>query len=389
VLSESERALARAVLIHGPISRSELTSRLGLSPPSLTRLAKPFLDRGLLVELDDRSDGSVGRPVRPLDVRRGLAHFAGVKITGEALHVVATDVRAGLLEYAEHPLERRDPDGVAAQVARAVRALGVDRLAGVGVSLGGAVREGRVEFAPFLGWTDVPLVELVETELGVPVSLENDLVALAEAERWFGMGRGIPGFVVITIGAGIGYALVVNGQAVHSREAGVGLGGHIPLGTTGPVCHAGHRGCAEAMLTSGSIAAQVSAALQRPVDYDEALRLAAQGDPAATTVVDEAAAALGRLVAMAVNLTLQPAAVLAGEGIALFSVAEARVRAAIAADRDPRAEPVQLFVDESGFSAWARGAATIAIQDAVDRIDLDREVQDLLPASAPTRGALA
>lgn len=386
MLSDSERALARAVLIHGPISRSELTSRLGLSPPSLTRLAKPFLDRGLLVELDDRTDGSIGRPVRPLDVRPGLAHFAGVKITGEALHVVATDVRAGLLGYAEHRLERRDPEGVAAEIARAVRGLGVERLAGVGVSLGGAVRDGRVEFAPFLDWTDVPLVELVEAELGVPVSLENDLVALAEAERWFGLGRGIPGFVVITIGAGIGYALVVNGQAVHSREAGVGLGGHIPLGTTGPVCHAGHRGCAEAMLTSGSIAAQVSAALQRPVDYDEALRLASQGDPAATTVVDEAAAALGRLVAMAVNLTLQPAAVLAGEGIALFSVAEERVRAAVAADRDPRAEPVQLYVDESGFSAWARGAATIAIQDAVDRIDLDQEQQVLLQ---PTGGTLA
>ena len=127
----------------------------------------------------------------------------------------------------------------------------------------------------------------------------------------------------------------MNGQAVHSREAGVGLGGHIPLGATGPVCHAGHRGCAEAMLTSGSIAAQVSAALQRPVDYDEVLRLAAAGDPAATTVVDEAAAALGRLVAMAANLTLQPAAVLAGEGIGLFSLAEDRVRAAIAARPGP------------------------------------------------------
>jgi predicted NBD/HSP70 family sugar kinase len=246
-----------------------------------------------------------------------------------------------------------------------------------------------VEFAPFLGWTNVPFAGMVEAELGVPATLENDLVALAEAERWFGLGRGIPGFVVITIGAGIGYALVVNGQVVHSREAGVGLGGHIPLSTTGPVCHAGHRGCAEAMLTSGSIAGQVSAALQRPVDYDEVLRLAREGDPAAATVVDEAATALGRLVAMAANLTLQPAAVLAGEGIGLFAVAEEKVRAAVAADRDPRAEPVGLYVDESGFSAWARGAATVAIQDAVDRIDLDRVEQELLPAPTPTRGAVA
>ena len=67
----------------------------------------------------------------------------------------------------------------------------------------------------------------------------------------------------------------------------------------------------------------------------------------------------------------------AGEGIGLFSVAEDRVRATIAAHRDPRAEPVGLYVDESGFSAWARGAATIAIQDAVERIRLDQPVPDL------------
>ena len=391
MLSDSESALARAVLIHGPISRSELTSRLGLSPPSQPRLAKPFLDAGLLVELDDRTDGSVGRPVRPLDVRPGLAHFAGVKVTGDSLHVAGTDVRARLVAYEERPLHGRDPAGVAAEIARAVRDLGLDRIAGVGVAIGGAVRDGRVvEFAPFLDWTDVPFAELVEAELGVPASLENDLVALAEAELWFGLGRDIPGFVVITIGAGIGYALVVNGQVVHSREAGVGLGGHIPLSTTGPVCHSGHRGCAEAMLASGSIAAQVSAAHRRPLDYAEALRLAHDGDPAASTVVDEAATALGRLVALSVNLTLQPAAVLAGEGIGLFAVAEERVRAAVAADRDPRAEPVRLYVDESGFSAWARGAATIAIQDAVERIRLDQPVQDLMTApagSGETRGA--
>lgn len=65
MLTESENALAEAVLIHGPISRSALTSRLGLSAASLTRLAKPFLDTGLLIELDDVVDGSVGRPTRP------------------------------------------------------------------------------------------------------------------------------------------------------------------------------------------------------------------------------------------------------------------------------------------------------------------------------------
>lgn len=371
MLTDSERALARAVLIHGPISRSALTNRLGLSPASLTRLAKPFLDRDYLVELDDLSDGSVGRPVRPLDVAPELGRFAGVKVMGDAIEVVATDVRAGLLAHRAEPLDTHEPLAVARRIADAVRSLGVAGIVGAGVSLGGAVDGGVVRYSPFLEWEGVAFAPLLERELGVPVSVENDLIALAEAERWFGLGRGIPGFVVITIGVGVGYALVVEGEVVRSAEAGLGFGGHIPLSDHGPLCQDGHRGCSQAMLTSGSIAAQVSAALQRSVSYEQALELAVAGDPAAVAVIDAAADALGRFVALAANLTFQSAAVLAGEGIELFTIAEDRVRAAIAACRDPRAEPVRLYVDGSGFTAWARGAAAVAIQAAVDRLSLD------------------
>lgn len=371
MLTDSERALARAVLIHGPISRSALTTRLGLSPASLTRLAKPFIDRGLLVELDDSADGSVGRPVRPLDVAPGIGYFAGVKVTGDSVHAVITGVRAEVLAQDSRPLRSTDPADVADQIAGIVEGLTPDRLSGVGVALGGAVRGDLVEYAPFLHWENVAFASLLQERLGVPVSLENDLVALAEAERWFGLGRGMPGFVVITIGAGVGYALALGGEVMRSREAGLGLGGHIPLSEGGPVCVEGHRGCSQAMLASGSIAAQVSAALQRPVRYDEVLELAASGAPAATAVVDAAADALGRFVALAANLTMQPAVVLAGEGMGLFSLAEDRIRAAIAADRDPRADPVRLFVDDTGFLAWARGAAAVAIQAAVDSIRFD------------------
>lgn len=371
MLTDSERALAHAVLVHGPIPRSVLTSRLGLSPASLTRLAKPFLDRGYFIELDDVVDGSVGRPVRPLDVAPDLGRFVGVKLTGESVHAVATDVRATLLGSATRPLDAHDPQAVAVEIAAAMRDLGLVKPTGVGVSLGGAVDEGSVIFSPFLGWEDVPFADLLSAAVEAPVSMENDVVALAEAERWFGLGRGIPGFSVVTIGAGVGYGLVVRGEVVRSREAGLGLGGHLPLSADGPVCSAGHRGCAQAMLGSESIAGQVSASLGRSVGYEEALALAAGRDPAARQIVDAAADALGRFVALAANLTLQPATVLAGEGMGLFSVAEERVRAAIAADRDPRADPIELYLDDTGFTAWARGAAAVAIQAAVDRLQLD------------------
>jgi len=364
MLSQSETALAREVLIHGPISRSALTDRLGLSPASLTRLAKPFLERGILIERGEEKGGSVGRPTKPLDVSPGIGRFVGMKLTADRVHAVATDVRAHLVASLERELPDTDPVRVLDVIASAADELGGEGTVAVGVSLGGVVDDGVVEYAPFLGWRDVPLGSRLRERLGVPVAVENDLIALAEAERWFGLGRGIPGFSVITIGAGVGYGLVVHGEVVRSREAGAGLGGHVPLSPNGPLCSQGHRGCAQAMLTSGSIAGQVTAALQRQVSYDDVIELVRAGDPAARSVVDSAADALGRFIALAANLTLQPTVVLAGEGIALYRVAEERVREATLADRDPRADPVEVFVDDSGFTAWARGAAAVAIQAA-------------------------
>lgn len=371
MLTESETALAEAVLIHGPISRSALTTRLGLSAASLTRLAKPFLDSGLLIELDDVADGSVGRPTRPLDIAPDRGFFVGVKLTGDTLHAVLTDVRAALVSSSTRPLASADPSSVVSGIRAAIDGFEGD-IRGIGISLGGSVDDGVVEFAPFLGWRDVPFAMMLAEATGLPVTVENDLVALAEAERWFGMGRGLPGFSVITIGEGIGYAVVAHHEVVRTREVGAGLGGHIPLAANGPLCERGHRGCAQAMLTTGSLTAQISGALQRPVAYDEFLDLAANGDPAATAVAEAAGEALGRFIALAANLTMQPATVLAGDGIGLFGVAEAAVRRAIAADRDPLADPIELFIDEPGFTAWARGAAAVAIQSAIATLSLGR-----------------
>lgn len=195
------------------------------------------------------------------------------------------------------------------------------------------------------------------------------VVALVEAERWFGAGRGRSGFSVITIGAGVGYGLVVGGESVHTREAGVGLGGHIPLDPSGPLCPEGHRGCSSALITSVGMVAQLQSALGRPVDYDEVLALAAGGHPAAAAVVDAAAAGLGRMISLAANLSMQSTVVLAGEGLGLWRIAESKIRAAAAADRDPLADTVDILVDDAGFGAWARGAAAIAIQAAVARLE--------------------
>ncbi|TFB52316.1 ROK family transcriptional regulator [Cryobacterium tagatosivorans] len=362
--------LAREVLIHGPILRSDLASRLGLSLATLTRLTRPLLDRGLLMELPEELDGGMGRPAKPLDVRADAGQFIGIKLTGDAAFAVTTDLKAAEGRRAERPLPSHDVADVVDVIADLVRELAnhQDVLA-IGISVGGVVSNQRVvERASFLGWSSVRLADHVEEKLGIPVIVENDVVALTAAEHWFGLGRGLSNFAVITIGAGVGYGLVMYDHVVSTADTGRGRGFHFPLDAAGPLCPVGHRGCSTAMLTIPSIRAQVEVALGAPATYAEILRMAREDNPVARQVVHAAGAALGHLIAAVANLAMVEHVVLGGEGLGVLSIAGDDMRAAIRADRDPEAAEITLLIDEDGFISWARAAAAIAIQRTLDTL---------------------
>jgi predicted NBD/HSP70 family sugar kinase len=171
----------------------------------------------------------------------------------------------------------------------------------------------------------------------------------------------------VTIGAGVGYGLVQHGKPVAHPDMGIGLLGHFPLDPNGAVCLEGHRGCATAMLTIPSLTGQASVALGRPVSYRELLDLAASGERVCGRLVDEAARALGRLVAAIGNLTMPERIVVTGEGVALADAAWDTVLAVMAADRDPRASTLDVVTRPGDFTQWARGAGVVAIQDFVLR----------------------
>lgn len=362
--------LAREVLIHGPILRSELADRLGLSLATVTRLSRPLLDAGLLVELTEDLDGSMGRPAKPLDVKADARQFVGIKLTGDAAVAITTDLRANEGRRAERLLPDHEVDTIVGIIVELVRELqGEQAFAAIGISVGGVVSDHRVvDRASFLGWSDVSLADEVEARLGIPVTVENDVVALTAAEHWFGLARGLSNFAVITIGAGVGYGLVMYDRVVSTSDTGMGRGIHIPIDATGPLCFLGHRGCSTAMLTIPSIVAQVEVATAQSLTFAEVLQMAREGHPVATQVVRAAAKALGHLIAAVANLAMTQHVVLAGEGLGILSFADEEMRMAVSADRDTEAAPVTILIDDEGFIAWARAAAAVAIQQTLDAL---------------------
>ncbi len=196
----------------------------------------------------------------------------------------------------------------------------------------------------------------------MPVVVENDVAALVEAETWFGAGRGLDRFVVLTIGAGIGYGLVLGGRRVPYAEEDRGFGRHWILNPNGPLTPAGERGSAVSLLTIPSIRYQVQAATGRDLTYEEILARAAAGEPMPARVIDEAARALGTLVAQIANFVLPQKILLAGEGVGLIDVAGKTVDDTLRAHRHPLAVPLDVETKVSDFHDWARGAAVLAIQ---------------------------
>lgn len=366
-LSPSSRRVALEVLVHGPLARTELARRLDLSTASLTRITKPLVDSGVLREVPETTARSSGRPLQPLDVDPSRQQFVGIKLTGFRAYGVLTDLRANILATCTREITSRVPADVAQVLTDVVVDLSAEHApSAVGVGLGGVVRDFTlVRRAPFLHWRDIDLGRALSERTHLPVAVSNDLDALMEAEHWFGDGRDVHNFAALTIGAGVGGGLVIHDRLVTGPDSGLGLLGHFPLDPLGPVCGEGHRGCADALLTTDAIHSQVSMLLGRPVAYDEVLDLAAAGDPTAERIVGGAAHAFGTLIAAVANIAQPERIILTGEGIRLARVSEQSLLAGITQARQPEASPLDLRILDDDPTLWARGAAAVAIQRAV------------------------
>lgn len=154
--------------------------------------------------------------------------------------------------------EPKTPDTVIPCLLRMVRDLAMGRPIGsVGISIGGPLdhRAGVVINFPHLPqWKNVPLRTIIERELGVPATLDNDANLGALAEYRWGAGQGSDPFVYLTISTGIGGGVIVAGELVHGVGSGGGEVGHITVQTGGPLCPCGNRGCLERMASGTNIA---------------------------------------------------------------------------------------------------------------------------------------
>jgi glucokinase len=121
---------------------------------------------------------------------------------------------------------------------------------------------GLVLNTPNLGWTDLPLRDLLSTAVGLPATLDNDANCATYGEWWQGAGRGARLLVGITLGTGIGGGIVLDGELLHGVSDAAGEIGHMTIDFTGRRCKCGNYGCLEAYCSGPNIAARAREGLE-------------------------------------------------------------------------------------------------------------------------------
>lgn len=170
-------------------------------------------------------------------------------------------------------------------------------LLAVGVAAAGFVDSAgeRVQFAPHLPWQGEPLRDLLEARLGCPVALDNDANCAARAEAHHGAARGAASALMITMGTGIGGAVLLGGEVLRGANGMAGEFGHMQVVPGGRACECGRSGCWEQYSSGNALVRDARALLE---EQPSVLQEMCEGDPDRVTgPMVTAAAEEGDLVA--------------------------------------------------------------------------------------------
>lgn len=381
VISARTRSLMfSAVLSRAPISRTQLAKQTGLSPSTVTKVIAPLIEAGYLVEVGTERPGKgAGRPQRMLAVNHERYVVVGLKLAPDLVSGVLTDMGSRVVAVADRPL----PDhsltptlDAAVAVFEQLRAQRPDvPVMGVGVAVGGHVADGVLVHSGVMGWDDVDIAGLLAKRLDLPTVVNNDLNALTIAERWFGKGRDVDSFAVVTVGAGVGCGLVLGGELFTGATGLAGELGHLPLFPDGPDCSCGNSGCLEAIASSGGVMRMIRERSDaRCESIADAVRLGRDdhgpdGD-VAREAFTRAGDALGRGLAVLCNVVNPERIILSGEGVVAHDLFGPAMRSALHAHGfSSAATDCELVVDAVDAYLWAHGAASLVIDGMLRAVD--------------------
>ena len=378
----------------GLIARVQVAKELGVSPATITTLTAELIESGLIKEVTAPREGDAarpdavrGRPAVQLGVRADAHLVAGMKVSDRENTAVIVDFAGNLLADVSYPHALGAmslPDLLATMESlldRVCDKANVTRsqLSAVGLGVPGFVdmEQGVVLWSSILSLRNVPLAEAASVHLGLPVHIDNDANMVALAELWFGGGRSIADFAVVTMEHGVGMGLVLGHRIFRgSQRVGMELG-HTKVQLDGALCRCGQRGCLEAYIADYALAREATTALNWGHKEGQSMTVlleslydqAKAGNAIAKSIFRRAGRYLAVGLSNVINLFDPALIILSGERMRYdYLYAEetlAEMENLVINTGRPR-PPIEIHA--WGDLLWAHGAAALALSQTTEGI---------------------
>ncbi len=233
----------------------------------------------------------------------------GVDVGGTKIEAMAWSPKHAVKGYSRVATPQGSPHQLVAAIRHAVCSAledvggSLEQIEGVGVGIPGQVQDGVVRLAVNLGLRDFPLSAILQEALGRPVWVENDVqVAARGAYVLLGRQRPLRHLAYLSIGTGVGAAILIDGEPYGGADRLAGEVGHVVVEPDGPECACGGRGCLEALVSGPALARQAAEAAGRdphtrlrqihPLDAHAVYQAAREGDQVALQLIERAASYL-------------------------------------------------------------------------------------------------
>ena len=260
-------------------------------------------------------------------------YAVGIDIGGTKIAGALVDAEGQIVREERVPTPAQDPDAIAEAVVNLIKSLADGHeVIGAGVAAAGFIdaQQANIIYAPNLSWRNEPFKAKLEAKLDIPVIIENDANAAGWAEYRYGAGRGYRHMVMLTIGTGVGGAVIVDSKMLRGGFGIAGELGHLRVVPNGRPCGCGQNGCLEsygsgsALLRAAKELAQSSDALgQRLRELEaeagqltgnEVYKAILEGDAGALKILAELGSWLGQAVG-SLTAVLDPEIVVIGGGV--------------------------------------------------------------------------
>jgi predicted NBD/HSP70 family sugar kinase len=347
---EINRQIALTLIrTHQPVSRAELARLMETNRPNITLLVNELLEERLVREGAKGSLKVRGRKPTFLYINSDKGAVIALDVRASRTFMMVTDsIGAQMGEIISFPTKYDPEEFIASlgwQARKALREIAsTTSCDGIGIVVPGMVdiKSGTVINAPALGWRQLRLIDLLESEFpGTEIHLENSGRACALSQIWSMHGelQGHNDIVFVSVSDGLGVGVVINGEVLRGRHNTAGEFGHTPLSIDGPKCACGANGCWEAYISNPATLSRyfgrnIAGRQPQPVDVadfkiEDLIARARNNDSKAITALNSTARYLGLGLASVVN-SIDPSAIfIGGEITDAWEMIEPHVREAL------------------------------------------------------------